>query len=102
MKLQRGNIIMKTYLIYREHVFEGGSRKSYNAIAEIREIFKTGIIDADYSNKINFPSRKEAYTYCKDNGYNYITLEKFNKEWSRIRANATSQETAKYMNENFK
>ena len=89
----------KLYVIYRKYCCDGGSMKSWNAIAELKEIYPTGIKEVDYSTEKEFKYRKDAKRYCIESGYAYLTSEDLDKMWNNARAILeTSEEAAANVN----
>ena len=84
----------KLYVIYKKYCCDDGTMKSWNAIAELKDIFPTGSYDINYDTEIEFRYRKDAKRYCEESGYASITYEQLEKMWSETRALTDNYEEA--------
>ena len=67
------------YVIHRKHVFDGGSRKSWNAVTAYDEVYRTGILNIAWSKDFHY--KKEAVAWCRKHGFPYMTEKDWDKIW---------------------
>lgn len=67
------------YIIHRKHVFDGGSRQSWNAVSAYSNVYRTGILEMEWSK--DFRYKKEAVAWCKEQGLPWMTEKEWDAEW---------------------
>ncbi len=67
------------YIIHRKHVFDGGSRQSWNAVTAYSKVYRTGFKDIAWSKDFHY--KNEAVAWCKEHGLSWMTEKEWDAEW---------------------
>ncbi len=68
------------YIIHRKHVFDGGSRQSWNAVTAYSCVYRTGAKEMEWTKDFHY--KKEAVAWCEENNIDWMTEEDWDNHWN--------------------